>query len=85
LASFSNRQKRLQQNRRYAVDIHNNDFRTYFLEKIIIPIAVFVVTTADPPEKIELVQQDIFEHLVGGCLSVGSRLSKSNIVAIHHF
>jgi hypothetical protein len=23
LASFSNRQKRLQQNRRYAVDIHN--------------------------------------------------------------
>ena len=49
------------------------------------PIAVFVVTTADPPEKMELVQQDIFEHLVGGCLSVGSRLSKSNIVAIHHF
>ena len=35
----------------------------YFLEKIIIPITVFVVTTADPPEKIELVQQDIFEHL----------------------
>jgi hypothetical protein len=57
----------------------------YFLEQIIIPIAVFVITTADPPEKIELVQQDIFEHLVGGCLSVGSRLSKSNIVAIHHF
>jgi hypothetical protein len=38
----------------------------YFLEQIIIPIAVFVITTADPPEKIELVQQDIFEHLVGG-------------------
>src|ERR1700720_2924351 len=28
LASFSNRQKRLQQNRRNAVDIHNDDFRT---------------------------------------------------------
>src|SRR5260370_39039076 len=31
LASFSNRQKRLQQNRRYAVDIHNDDFRTRLL------------------------------------------------------
>jgi hypothetical protein len=34
------------------------------LEHIIIPIAVFVVTTADPPEKIELVQQDIFHCIV---------------------
>src|SRR5271155_1825366 len=31
LASFSNRQKRLQQKRRYAVDIHNDDFRTRLL------------------------------------------------------
>src|ERR1700730_15400641 len=31
LASFSNRQKRLHQNRRYAVDIHNDDFRTRLL------------------------------------------------------
>src|ERR1700730_12913070 len=31
LASIRNRQKRLQQNRRYAVDIHNDDFRTRLL------------------------------------------------------
>ena len=31
LASFSNRQKRLQQTPRYAVDIHNDDFRTRLL------------------------------------------------------
>src|SRR6266404_3307857 len=31
LASFSNRQKRLQQNRRYSVDIHNDDFGTRLL------------------------------------------------------
>src|ERR1700733_4325072 len=86
LASFSNRQKRLQQNRRYAVDIHNGKIlerllvillatRTnvvlfscsigmkktplgfpspvlikarYSLEQqIIVPIAVFSVTTGD--------------------------------------
>jgi len=27
LASVSNRQKRLQQNRRYAVEIHNDDYK----------------------------------------------------------
>jgi len=27
LTSFSNRQKRLQQNRRYAVEIHNDDYK----------------------------------------------------------
>jgi hypothetical protein len=31
LASFSNRQKRLQQNRRYAVDIHNDVSKTGLL------------------------------------------------------
>ena len=99
-AGFSNRQKRLQQNRRYAVKIHNGTIletrlllallvkptnvpllstanpppvppitailcsismkktrilsyeRTYFLDPLIDPNAVFVVTTADPPEKL---------------------------------
>jgi len=42
----------------------------FFLDQIIVPIALFVVTTDNPPREIELVSsQDIPEHLVGRCLS----------------
>jgi len=41
----------------------------YFLEQIIVLIAVFIVTIADPLEKLSWSWQDILEHLAGGFLS----------------
>ena len=59
LASFSNRQKRLQQNRRYAVEIQNERFRTSLLVVLLAKPANAVLCS--PPQ---MQFQDIFRNRV---------------------
>ena len=59
LASFSNRQKRLQQNRRYAVEIHNDGFRTRPLA-VLLAKPTNAVLCSPPPIQF----QDVFPNRV---------------------